>query len=122
MLFWGFHTSRVGVSDFCTVADNCNYNASGVVLHVGGNYNQNHGLFYMNGNNAASNSNGNIGSRNLVVFSIFKTTLFIVNTSVVYYVICQTYSTVRFLLSLSFFITKIRLGIYTVLLFTTNSV
>ena len=68
MLFWGFHTSRVGVSDFCTVADHCNYNASGVVLHVGGNYNQNqnHGLFYMNGNNAASNSNGNIGSRNLV--------------------------------------------------------
>ena len=34
-------------------------------MHVGGNYNQNqnHGLFYMNGNNAASNKNANIGSR-----------------------------------------------------------
>ena len=52
----GFRTSAVG--------DNCNYNASGVVLHVGGNYNQNrnHGLFYLNGNNAASNANANIGS------------------------------------------------------------
>jgi hypothetical protein len=48
--------------------DYCNYNASGVVLYVGGNYNQNqnHGLFYLNGNNAASNSNQNIGSRILV--------------------------------------------------------
>ena len=34
-------------------------------MHVGGNYNQNqnHGLFYLNGNNAASNKNANIGSR-----------------------------------------------------------
>ena len=50
------------------VGDNCNYNASGVVLHVGGNYNQNrnHGLFYLNGNNAASNQNANIGSLILV--------------------------------------------------------
>ncbi len=48
--------------------DYCNYNASGVVLHVGGNYNQNqnHGAFYLNGNNAASNSNANIGARFLV--------------------------------------------------------
>lgn len=55
----GFRTSAVG--------DNCNYNASGVVLHVGGNYNQNrnHGLFYLNGNNAASNANVNIGSFSL---------------------------------------------------------
>lgn len=47
------------------VTDYCNYNASGVVLHVGGNYNQNpnHGLFYLNGNNAATNANANIGSR-----------------------------------------------------------
>ena len=39
------------------------------MLHVGGNYNQNqnHGLFYANGNNAASNSNGNVGSRRLVL-------------------------------------------------------
>ena len=48
--------------------DYCNYNASGVVLHVGGNYgqNQNHGAFYLNGNNAASNANANIGCRHLV--------------------------------------------------------
>ena len=38
-------------------------------MHAGGNYNQNqnHGLFYANGNNAASNSNGNVGSRRLVL-------------------------------------------------------
>lgn len=48
--------------------DYCNYNASGVVLHVGGNYgqNQNHGAFYLNSNNAASNANTNIGCRPLV--------------------------------------------------------
>jgi hypothetical protein len=47
--------------------DYCNYNSSGVVLHCGGNYNQNqnHGLFYLNGNNTASNSNANIGCRHL---------------------------------------------------------
>ena len=45
--------------------DYCNYNASGVVLYVGGNYNQNpnYGLFYLNGNNAATNKNANRGSR-----------------------------------------------------------
>ena len=38
-----------------------------MVLHVGGNYgqNQNHGAFYLNGNNAASNANANIGCRPL---------------------------------------------------------
>lgn len=47
--------------------DYCNYNSSGVVLHVGGNYgqNQNHGAFYLNGNNAASNANANVGCRHL---------------------------------------------------------
>ena len=47
----------------------CNYNGSGVVLHVGGNYgqNQNHGAFYLNGNNAASNQNSNIGCRHLAI-------------------------------------------------------
>ena len=60
-----YHVDGVSCS---AVGDNCNYNASGVVLHVGGNYNQNrnHGLFYLNGNNAASNSNANIGSLILV--------------------------------------------------------
>ena len=50
----------------CSIrGDHCNYNSSGVVLYVGGNYNQNqnYGLFYLNGNNGASNSNGNIGCR-----------------------------------------------------------
>lgn len=58
----------VRVSGSAGVGDNCNYNASGVVLHVGGNYdqNRNHGLFHLNGNNAASNSNPNIGSLILV--------------------------------------------------------
>ena len=50
------------------ICDRCDYNASGVVLHVGGNYNQNqnHGAFYLNGNNQASNQNTNIGSHILV--------------------------------------------------------
>lgn len=45
--------------------DYCNYNSDGVVLYVGGNYNQNqnHGAFYLNGNYTASNSNSNIGCR-----------------------------------------------------------
>lgn len=48
---------------FRSWGDHCNYNASNVVLHVGGNYsqNQNHGLFYMN-DNTATNKNANIGS------------------------------------------------------------
>lgn len=53
---------------FRSLGDHCNYNASGVVLHVGGNYNQNqnYGAFYLNGNNQASNQNANIGSHILV--------------------------------------------------------
>jgi hypothetical protein len=64
---WYRRSSESGTLDLVR-PDNCNYNASGVVLHVGGNYNQNlnHGLFHLNGNNAASNSNGNIGCRQLV--------------------------------------------------------
>lgn len=40
----------------------------GSAAYVGGNYNANpnHGLFYLNANNAASNTNGNLGSRLLV--------------------------------------------------------
>ena len=54
-------------SVFRSGGDHCNYNASNVVLHVGGNYsqNQNHGLFYMN-DNSVSNKNTNIGSHILV--------------------------------------------------------
>ena len=56
-------------SDVLVPDDNCNYNSSGVVLHVGGNYNQNqnYGLFYTNGNNSASDSNDNIGARQYCV-------------------------------------------------------
>ena len=56
------------------IDDYCNYNASGVVLHVGGNYNQNqnHGLFYLNGNNAATNKNANIGSRLLLRLNLCR--------------------------------------------------
>ncbi len=45
--------------------DYCNYNASGVVLYVGGNYNQNpnYGLFCLYGSGAATSKNANIGSR-----------------------------------------------------------
>jgi hypothetical protein len=51
------------------VGDNCNYNASGVVLHVGGYYYQDrsHGLFYLNGGNAASYQDVSIGSRLLKI-------------------------------------------------------
>ena len=50
----------------------CNYSSSGVVLHCGGNYNNrnaNYGLFYLNGNNAVSNANANIGCRRLVQYT-----------------------------------------------------
>jgi len=59
--------STVAGSESTYVCDYCGYDASGVVLHVGGNYNQNqnHGAFYLNGNNAASNANANIGCRHL---------------------------------------------------------
>lgn len=47
------------------VCDRCYYNASGVVLFVGGNYyqNQNYGAFFLYGNFTASGTNANIGSR-----------------------------------------------------------
>ena len=53
-------------SNFDTyVCDRCVYSASGVVLYVGGYYNQSqyYGAFYLNGNVAASSSNAYIGSR-----------------------------------------------------------
>ena len=47
------------------VPDYCGFNASGVVLRVGGYYNQNayRGLFYLSGNSAASYQGGDIGVR-----------------------------------------------------------
>lgn len=64
---YALYPNAVSGSETTYVCDYCNYNASGVVLHVGGNYgqNQNHGAFYLNGNNAASNANANIGCRPL---------------------------------------------------------
>lgn len=57
----GFPYQELAVS---VLGDNSNYNASGVVLYGGGNYNQNqnNGAFYLNGNNAASNKNANRGA------------------------------------------------------------
>ena len=45
--------------------DYCNYNASGVVLCVGGYYGQiqNYGAFYLYGNGAASGAGASIGCR-----------------------------------------------------------
>lgn len=56
------------VDGLVAVADHCNYNSSGVVLYIGGNYNQNrnYGPFYLNGSDTATNSNGNIAARHLV--------------------------------------------------------
>lgn len=47
------------------ICDYCDYNSSGVVLYVGGNYGQSlyHGAFYLTGNYTASNSTGFVGSR-----------------------------------------------------------
>ena len=52
-------------SDSTYVCDYCGYNSSGVVLRVGGSYNQSQsrGGFYLDGNYAASSKSTNIGSR-----------------------------------------------------------
>lgn len=45
------------------------FNSDGVVLNFGGNFNDqnpNYGLFYLNGNNRASDANNNVGARQLV--------------------------------------------------------
>lgn len=55
-----------GASDTKYVTDNCSFDASGVVLCVGGyclSRNQNRGLFYMDGYYSASVSYSDIGSR-----------------------------------------------------------
>ena len=54
-----------GASEDTYVGDYCDYGASGVVLFGGGYYvrYRNRGLFYLNGNNAASGQYANIGSR-----------------------------------------------------------
>lgn len=63
---YALYPATASGSNYVTrTCDRCNFYSSGVVLCVGGNYNQNqnYGLFYLNGNNGVSNTNGNIGSR-----------------------------------------------------------
>ena len=62
---YALYPSAVDGTDSTYVCDYCSYDASGVVLCVGGNYNQNqdYGLFYLSGGNAASSSSAYIGSR-----------------------------------------------------------
>ena len=52
------------------VCGNVNSNTGFKAVRVGGNYNDNdnYGFFYVNANNDASNTNGNLGSRPLVIF------------------------------------------------------
>ena len=62
---YALYPNAVSGSDTTYVCDYCYYNASGVVLDVGGNYGQYqyYGAFYLYGNNAASNAYANIGCR-----------------------------------------------------------
>lgn len=62
---WFYYPSAVAGADGTYIPDYCSYGASGVVLRVGGNYYQRPylGLFCLSGNNAASHSNANTGSR-----------------------------------------------------------
>jgi hypothetical protein len=62
---WFWYPSAVAGSDSTYIPDYCYYNASGVVLRVGGSYGQgpNYGLFCLSGNNAATGAYANIGSR-----------------------------------------------------------
>jgi hypothetical protein len=62
---WFMYPSAVAGSDSTYTPDYCGYNASGVVLYVGGNYGQvqGRGLFCLNGVSAASYSGAGIGSR-----------------------------------------------------------
>ena len=57
--------SHTGATEDTYVGDYCSYGASGVVLFAGGDYGQNRysGLFYLDGNSAASGKYANIGSR-----------------------------------------------------------
>jgi hypothetical protein len=62
---WFIYPSAVAGSDRTYVPDYCYYGASGVVLRVGGSYNQGqiYGLFYLDGDNTNSYASAYIGSR-----------------------------------------------------------
>ena len=59
------YPNAVSGSETTYVCDYCYYDASGVVLRVGGNYGQDQyrGAFCLSGGNAASNAYANIGCR-----------------------------------------------------------
>lgn len=62
---YALYPNAVSGSETTYVCDYCYYNASGVVLYVGGVYiqYQNHGAFYLYGNYSASSANASIGCR-----------------------------------------------------------
>lgn len=62
---YALYPSAVNGSETTYIADYCSYSSSGVVLYVGGGYNQirDRGPFYLVGYFAAANSGSNIGSR-----------------------------------------------------------
>lgn len=62
---YALYPNAVSGSETTYVCDYCYYNASGVVLRVGGNYGQDrsYGAFYLDGYNAASFAYANIGCR-----------------------------------------------------------
>ena len=62
---WFYYPSAIAGSDSTYIPDYCSYNASGVVLCVGGSYSQYQlrGLFFLSGSGAASYSGAGIGSR-----------------------------------------------------------
>lgn len=62
---YALYPNAVSGSETTYVCDYCNYDASGVVLFVGGNYGQfqNHGAFSLYGYYAASGANADIGCR-----------------------------------------------------------
>ncbi len=65
-LDWALYPSTASGSDYTVaVADHCYYLSSGVVLYIGGSYDQNRGFgpFFLGGNYTASNSSGYIAAR-----------------------------------------------------------
>ena len=62
---YALYPSAVDGSETTYSKDWCSYDSSGVVLGVGGNYNQypDYGLFCLNGSSSASYTNGGIGCR-----------------------------------------------------------
>ena len=62
---YALYPNAVSVSETTYVCDYCYYNASGVVLYVGGYFgqSQDRGAFYLSGDGAASDAYANIGCR-----------------------------------------------------------